>query len=34
MDEETTRTAEGIFVAVVLGVALWVGSYVLWNVDW
>jgi hypothetical protein len=31
MDEKTTRTAEGTFVALVLGIAMWVGGYVLWT---
>ena len=30
MDEKTTRTAEGIFTALVLGIAIWVAVYVLW----
>ena len=29
MDEKTTRVAEGFFVAVVLGVAMWVAAYLL-----
>jgi hypothetical protein len=31
MDEETTRTAEGIFVALVIGSALWMMAYLVWN---
>lgn len=31
MDDKTTRTVEGMFVALVLGVAMWVGVYVLWT---
>jgi hypothetical protein len=34
MDDKTTKTAEGIFVAVVLGLAIWIGGYVLWTWDW
>lgn len=34
MDDKTTKTFEGIFVALVLGIAMWLGGYVLWTSAW
>jgi hypothetical protein len=31
MDEETTGAAEGIFLALVIGSALWMAAYLLWE---
>jgi hypothetical protein len=34
MDDESTRTAEGIFVALVLGIAMWVVGYLTLAWQW
>jgi hypothetical protein len=31
LDEETGRAAEGLFVAIVLGAAIWMIAYLIWS---